>query len=80
MSVDEAIWLAENGYLKEPSKIKVRRVPGDKWPRICDAVLEEPRNKEDYDLAAEWISANIEKLNATPFDDTPEDGGEDIPF
>jgi len=70
-TVDEAVWLAENGYLMEPSKIKVRRVPGDKWPRICGATLEPPRNSDDYDLAAEWIASNIDDLNATPFDDTP---------
>ena len=83
LSVDEAIWLADEGYLKEPSKIKVRQVPGDKWPRICGATLEEPRNKGDYETAEEWIASNIERLNATPFDDAPNgDGGQidDIPF
>lgn len=75
ISVDEAIWLAENGYIKEPSRIKVRKTPGDKWPRIIDATLEEPRNKEDYDIAEEWYAT---QADATPFDDASDES--EIPF
>lgn len=82
MSVDEAKWLAENGYIKEPSSITVKKIPGDKWPRISNAVLQDPRNPDDYESAAEWCARQMVENSRTPFDDDYQQQvqDDDIPF
>lgn len=86
-TVDEALWLAEQGYLREPSIIKVRRDPREQWPRVCSATLAEPRNGGSYRQAADWIMEHSDEVYETPFDKDKDkngegetDFGDEVPF
>ena len=77
-SADEAVLLAQEGCLAEPTIIRIKSVAGEKFERICGYTLgPKPESREPVDEDPDWHSNSPADLGVVK-DWIPED--DEIPF